>query len=91
MEWIDSNPLELIFIINNYEDFYRDPLANGVYKYVERDLLLRNWIDRQDLIFTWEKRWLDDGTTEEAPIIGSHKEVYGALSDLLGTLRDNAP
>ena len=91
VEWSNSNPLELIFIINNYESFFQNPLANGVYKYVERDLLLKNWIDRQDLIFTWERVAMADGTVTEAPVVGSHKEVYGALKDILKTLRDNAP
>jgi len=91
VDWNATSPLELIFIINNYEDFYRNPLANGVYKYVDRELLLRNWIDRQDVIFSWEKRWYDDSTTTEAPVIGSHKEVYGALVDIVKMLRENAP
>jgi hypothetical protein len=91
VEWDDNNPVQLCFIINNYEDFFKDPVANGVYKYVETETLMQNWIDRQDLIFTWQKRWLGDGSTTEAPVIGSHKDTYGALKDMIQILRDNAP
>lgn len=66
-------------------------MANGDYMYVEADLLYRNWIDREDLIFTWEKKTLNTGVVEEAPVMGSHTDTYGALKDLIQTLRDDAP
>lgn len=82
-----GNPVQLIFIIDDYEEFFRDPVANGTFKYVERDVLTRNWVDRQDLIFTWERTTYDDGSVVEAPVIGSHKEAFGALKDLIQVLR----
>ena len=91
MDFDESNPISLIFIITNYEDFYRDPVANGEYKYVERELLERNWVDRNDLIFTWEYKEFTGGLSEEAPIVGSEQEATGALLDLIDTLQANVP
>ena len=66
-------------------------MANGVFKYVERELLERNWIDREDLIFTWKRTTYEDGTSNETPIMGSHTEAYGALQDLIDVLKANTP
>ena len=89
VDWDATAPLQLIFVINDYEAFFGDPINNGVYKYVGTNLLLTNQVDRTDLIFWWEKRWLNDGTTVEAPVNGSQKDSFGSLKDLIKTLRDN--
>lgn len=85
----DPAPVQLIFIIDDYEEFFRDPINNGTFKYVEQDTLTRAWVDRENLIFTWEQAVYDDGTVVEAPVIGSHKEAFGALKDLIAFLKDN--
>ena len=36
------------------EQFYNDPINNGTYKYVSRDLLHINWIGLENLLFDWE-------------------------------------
>lgn len=91
VEWVEASPVELIYIINNYERFFREPLANGVYKYVPTETLMEGSVDRQDLLFKWEKRWLADGSTEESPVVGSDQEAAGRLKTLIQTVRDNAP
>ena len=91
VEWDYTNPMQLIFIINNYEDFYRAPLTNGVYKYVPRDILLNGAIKEQDLIFTWEKQWFADGSSREFPVVGSAKTAFGSLLSVIRILQQNAP
>jgi len=58
--------------------------------YTERELLEQNWIDREDLIFTWQKTTMDNGVIDEGPVMGSHREAFGALEDLIQVVRDNA-
>jgi len=79
----------IIFIISNYEDFFEDAVSNGVYLTVYRDQLYKNWIDRNDLIFTWEQTIVDNGGSIQGPVIGSHKEAFGKLKDQIQVLRDN--
>jgi len=86
-----SSDTEIIFIINDYERFFRDPLNNGIYKTVSRELLEKNWIDRSDLMFWWKRQYFEDGSVDEAPIMGSHKEIFGQLKTLSDTLKDNIP
>lgn len=90
VRWDNNAAEQLIFIINDYEKLFRNPVANGVYTYIATDVLTQNWVDREDLIFTWEKRWFNDGSIVEAPQLGSHKELWGALLRVARVLRANA-
>jgi hypothetical protein len=82
---------EPIFIITDYERFFRDPFNNGSYKTVSRELLERNWIDRSDLMFWWRRQYFDDGSVIEAPVLGSHREIFGQLKTLSDTLKAHIP
>jgi hypothetical protein len=86
-----SAATEPIFVINDYEKFFRDPFNNGTYKTVSRELLERNWIDRSDLMFWWRRQYLDDGSVSEAPIMGSHREIFGQLLTISTTLKAHTP
>lgn len=91
VSWVEGSDVQLIFIINDYEKFFRDPVSNGVYKYADTETLMRNWVDRENLVFWWEKVWLSSGATTEAPAFGSQKEAFGSLLDIIQILKDNAP
>ena len=90
VDWPDSSPIVAIFLIDDYEDFYRDPLTNGTFKYVEKPLLERGWVDRVDMIFTWEKLNFKNGVEIERAQVGSGSEASGALLDLINTLKEYA-
>jgi hypothetical protein len=93
VEFPEDSTLVLIFIIEDFEAFFSDPLNNGVYKFVDRALMEKNWVDRNDLIFTWQRTDYEDdyGTAsyDEFPITGSHTEATGTLKDLITYLRNN--
>jgi len=91
LDFDEETDSEIIYIIDNYEKFYRDPLHNGIYKKVNRDILERNWIDRSNLLFWWRKQYYYQNLIVEEPIYGSHQESYGQLLDCIETLKDNAP
>jgi len=91
LDFDESSTSEIIYIINDYEKFYRDPLHNGVYKKVNRDLLERNWIDRDDLLFWWRRQYFYQNLLLEEPLYGSHSETYGQLAECIKTLKDNIP
>lgn len=78
-----------IYIINNYENFFRQPLSNGVYKTVSKRLLEDNLIDREDLIFWWRKEWQKNGNIVEEPVMGSHREVFDHLRDATYVVKNN--
>jgi hypothetical protein len=87
----DAEEYVQIFIINDFEGLYADPLNSGTYKYVNKMLLERNWIDREDLMFVWQRKTFNDGTTEETPLMGSQQETSGALKQIAHELTNAAP
>jgi predicted esterase YcpF (UPF0227 family) len=89
--WDHSAATQLIFIINDYEQFFRDPVNNGIYMEVATELLLENGVEAQDQIFFWEKQWFSDSTTAEAPVFYSSKDAQGELLDKIQIIRDYAP
>ena len=87
VDYTAGNPIVAIYIINDYEDFYRDPLSNGEFKYVDKPTMEKGYVDREDLVFMWERIEYINGDIVERPVVGSHKEATGALYDIIQTLK----
>ena len=82
-----SSEIAIIFIITDFENLYREPLASGEFKCVSRVLLERNWIDADNLVFWWRVQTYNDDVREEAPVVGSNKICVGDLEDIVTQLQ----
>jgi hypothetical protein len=65
-------------------------MPHGDFKTVDTDTLYRAWIDRNDLLFMWEKKMRNTGVVDEGPVMGSQQEAWGGLKDLIATVRSFA-
>lgn len=87
VQWTEGNSTQPIYIIDDYENFFKYPLKNGTTKYVSTTTLERAWICEQDLIFLWYLKVFDDGTFEQGPVHGSHTRAFGDLKSAIASVR----
>jgi hypothetical protein len=75
--------ISVIFLITDFENFYKNPLSYGKFKCVPKDLLEVNQIDQNNLIFFWDYKIFNDGVIIEAPVMGSGQECFGSLKNIV--------